>query len=369
MRLLKWALIVAPLITAAALVAASMQTARVEVVNDLAIARANETIEVKRPGVGPFVVRDAAGTEIASQMIGDGVVIFQASFGPKEVRNFTVTPGPPAKAEPRVFGRFVPERSDDFAWENEKIAFRVYGPGLETDPREPLVSSGLDVWCKRTDRLVIDAWYKSGAYHTDTGEGCDCYKVGRGRGCGGTGILTDGGLHPSRNFRTWKVLARGPVRVVFELAYEPWDAGGVKVSEVKRITLDAGTQLNRVRSTFAIRGAESATVAVGLSEPAGSKRLASPENGWIGVWGAAEGQANGHIGTGVVFPPKAKVELKDAADGALVLTRAKTGEPVDYYVGAGWSKAGFADSAAWGTYLAEFAARLKSPLRVTIKGE
>jgi hypothetical protein len=357
------------LIAMAVFAAASIQAVRIEVVNDLPTARANETIEVKRTGVGPFVVRDAAGTEVVSQMIGDGVVIFQASFGPKEVKTFTVTPGTPAKAASKVFGRFVPERSDDFAWENDKIAFRVYGPGLEVNPKELLVSSGIDVWCKRTDKLIINTWYKSGTYHTDTGEGCDCYKVGKGRGCGGTGIWKDGALHLSRNYRTWNVLASGPVRLVFELTYEPWEAGGVKVGEVKRFTLDAGTQLNRVQSTFAIQGSDSATVAVGLSESIGFKMLASPENGWIGVWGAADGETNGHNATGVVFPPKAKVELKEAQDNVLLLTLVKTGEPVEYYAGAGWSKSGFADSAAWGAYLAEFAARLKSPLRVTIKEE
>ena len=30
--------------------------------------------------------------------------------------------------EAMAFGRFVPEREDDFAWENDKVAFRVYGP-------------------------------------------------------------------------------------------------------------------------------------------------------------------------------------------------------------------------------------------------
>jgi hypothetical protein len=53
----------------------------------------------------------------------------------------------------------------------------------------------------------------------------------------------------------------------------------------------------------------------------------------------------------------------------MLLTPAKTGEPVEYYVGAGWSKGGFADSAAWKAYLAGFAMRLKSPLRILVKGD
>ncbi len=349
------------------LTATLAQAAQIEVANDLDIARPNETIEVKLGGHGPFVVRDANGNEIVSQMIGDDTVIFQASFAPKETRKFTVTPGKPATAEPKVFGRFVPERDDDFAWENDKIAFRVYGPALETDPKELLVSSGVDVWCKRTDRLIINQWYKSGHYHTDQGEGCDCYKVGKGRGCGGTGIWKDGALYVSKNYRQWKVLDNGPIRFTFELTFEPWDAAGIKVSEVKRISLDAGTHFNHVRSTFTIQGADSATVAVGLSEHKGFKLLAAPQDGWIGVWDIADGKNNGMNATGIVFPPTTKVEFKEAHESALLLTSIRNGEPLDYYIGAGWSKSGFANSADWEAYLRAFAMRLRSPLRVTVR--
>ena len=51
-------------------------------------------------------------------------------------------------------GRFVRERNDDFAWENDLVAHRVYGPALETAKKEPLVSSGIDVWVKRTHRFM-----------------------------------------------------------------------------------------------------------------------------------------------------------------------------------------------------------------------
>jgi len=31
----------------------------------------------------------------------------------------------------KTYGRYVPERLDDFAWENDKIAFRTYGKSLD----------------------------------------------------------------------------------------------------------------------------------------------------------------------------------------------------------------------------------------------
>ncbi|NBU36028.1 MAG: DUF4861 domain-containing protein [Bacteroidetes bacterium] len=36
----------------------------------------------------------------------------------------------------KTYGRFVPERKEDFAWENDKIAFRMYGKELENTPKE-----------------------------------------------------------------------------------------------------------------------------------------------------------------------------------------------------------------------------------------
>jgi hypothetical protein len=41
-----------------------------------------------------------------------------------------------------------------------------------------------------------------------------------------------------------------------------------------------------------------------------------------------------------------------------------------YYAGFGWDKSGDFDCVEdWETYLSQFAARLKSPLRVTVKGQ
>jgi hypothetical protein len=74
----------------AVLAAASIRAAQVEVSSNLDAPRSNETIEVKLKSAGSAIVRDAAGTEVQSQMIGDDTVIFQASFVPKETKKFTV---------------------------------------------------------------------------------------------------------------------------------------------------------------------------------------------------------------------------------------------------------------------------------------
>ena len=58
--------------------------------------------------------------------------------------------------EKKVMARFVPERSDDFVFENNLIAGRFYGEALEGNPTSP----GLDIWVKLPGKLVAYEWYK-----------------------------------------------------------------------------------------------------------------------------------------------------------------------------------------------------------------
>lgn len=90
-----------------------------------------------------------------------------------------------AVQEPMAYGRFVPDREDDFAWENDKVAFRVYGPAS----RGVGPVSGVDAWFKKVDYPIIDKWYaerlEGKSYHEDRGEGYDPFHVGPTRGVGG----------------------------------------------------------------------------------------------------------------------------------------------------------------------------------------
>ena len=47
--------------------------------------------------------------------------------------------------EPKVMARYVPERADDFVFENNLIAGRIYGKALEGNPTSP----GIDIWVKK----------------------------------------------------------------------------------------------------------------------------------------------------------------------------------------------------------------------------
>lgn len=395
----RWVL--AALLAANALNAGAAERLVVTVKHDLAAARPAETIaiawaEVSRrlPGalLQKLAVRDASGrvlpyqvTNVAPQAKdpkGEGTaygeLIFQHDFaaGERSAR-FTVekteTVAPPFSV--KAFARYVPERLDDFAWENDKIAHRTYGPALaEPAPpgsdKEVLVTSGIDIWFKRPAYPIVDRWYNKGHdhYHKDQGEGLDMYAVGRTRGAGGTGIWNGSRLFTSRNYAGWRVIANGPVRAVFELSFDRWDADGVQVSEVKRFTVDAGHYFQRVESTFTAPGEQALTVALGLN-----KRPAYREQQpVVSVYRAPDTlmqwvrqSSAGDFGTAIVLPG-AQGYAADA-DNELIFTKASTAQPLRYYLGAAVDWSGeFPTAEAWQAYVEGFRKRIASPIRIDI---
>jgi hypothetical protein len=391
---------------AAALSAASAAVAArlvVTVTHELAIARPAETITVPFSEVAAALpgallqklsVKDSAGRELPYQVtnvapqakdpenrgLAYGELIFQHDFAAGEQSaTFTVerteTVAPPFPV--RAFARYVPERLDDFAWENDKIGHRTYGPALaapaDGSGKEVLVTSGLDIWCKRVSYPIVDRWYNKGHdhYHHDEGEGMDLYNVGPSRGCGGTGVWDGRTLHVGGNYRTWRILANGPIRAVFELTYDTWMSGGVMVSETKRFTVDAGHNLDRIDSTFAITGAREVTIGIGLNKTPADKgqeprieTIPVEADGSLAQW--IEQKTNGSLGTALIVPPADFIGFAEDDRNRLVLARAQAGRPLTYYAGAGWSKAGeFTTRQAWLDYVAACAARARTPVRVT----
>ena len=394
-------------VLASVAVLAAAEQMLVTVTHDLAIARPAETIVVPWSQVNAalpgallqrIAVKDAAGrvrpyqvTNVAPQAkdpkgvgIAYGELIFQHDFAVGEKSaTFTVekidavAPVFPIK----TFGRYVPERLDDFAWENDKIGHRTYGPALAAPAvpgvtKEVLVTSGLDVWCKRVNYLIVDRWYNKGHdhYHKDEGEGMDMYQVGPSRGCGGTGVWDGKTLYVSRNYKSWKVITNGPVRTVFELAYDIWDAAGMQVSEVKRFTVDAGHNLDQIESTFTVAagGPKEITVAIGLNKNPADKNqdasvalTSSAATRMLTQW--VTQKTNGELGTALIMPAGSFVGFAADTLNELILAKATTGQPLRYYAGAGWSKAGeFKSQTDWNAYVAACAARAASPIKITV---
>jgi hypothetical protein len=402
LRLLLLAALIAPVAAGAA------ERLTVTVSHDLHAARPSETITVPWADVNRalpnaliqhLVVKDAAGQVLPYQVtnvaplskdpknigVAYGELIFQHSFNAGEKSaSFTVEktdalqPVFPFKA----YGRYVQERLDDFAWENDRIAHRIYGPALAAPAppgsgKEVLETSGIDIWFKRVDYPIVDRWYNKGHdhYHKDEGEGLDMYNVSQTRGAGGTGVWSGGKLHTSGNWKSWKVLANGPVRAVFELTYDSWDANGIKVAEVKRFTVDAGQQLDQVESTFSFTGADKLTVAVGLNKTPANKKL-EPQiavardsaSRALTQWVVLRAGGSGAYGTAVVLP--ASTGFAEDPLNELVLASVEPGKPLRYWIGAAWDKAGkITSQEAWQSYVAAAAARAAHPVKVALRAD
>jgi hypothetical protein len=375
--------------------------------NPGAIARPSETIAVAWTEVAQAIpgallqhltVKGPDGAVLAYQVtninpeakdptgvgIAYGDILFQHDFSAGEgsasftiERSEAVAPVFPAK----VFARFAPERLDDFAWENDKIAHRTYGPALAAPDvdhtgKEVETESGIDVWCKRVSYLIVDRWYNKGHshYHKDEGEGMDMYDVGKSRGDGGTGIWDGTALSVENNFRTWKVVANGPIRAEFELTYDSWSAGGLTVTETKHYTVDAGHNLDQVDSTFTVAGASTADLTVGIGL---NKKSSDPgqdphtqctqvkDDGTISIWDVEK--THGSLGTAVIVPAQNVVGYAEDKMNQLILAKASPGKPLRFYAGAGWSKDGeFTTQEVWNSYLASWAARIRKPVTVAV---
>jgi pectinesterase len=323
-------------------------------------------------------VRDQrSGVELLTQAVdndGDGKydeLIFQTDLAPRETRNFELSAGErriPAAHDFKAYGRFVREREDDFAWENDRIAHRTYGKALETWLQEPLTSSAIDVWTKRVPRLVINDWYMVDDYHREHGEGGDFYSAGDSRGCGGNGIWAGNRLYPSANFVDSRVLANGPIRLIFELTYPAWEMAGARVSEVKRITLDAGQNFDHLESHYTIDG-NSALLedAIGIRKGTNAQSSSSREEGTLRTWEKLGD--HGQLGCAVIAEPSSISGFTEDQKNFLVTVKLPVNRVVSYYAGFGWSNDGFPKVEDWDRYVAEYAERLKSPVKVAISAQ
>ncbi len=392
--------------------------------NSLPAERNGEMVEVavapvlkKLGDAKEIIVTDADGKEIPSQITYDGKLIFQANVAAKGKAIYYVKPGTPQKYEPKVHGRQFPERKDDMAWENDRVAFRCYGPALERSGEK---AWGNDIWNKRTSKLVIEERFAleldadlikaarklrrlgynnladdidmAKSYHVDRGNGMDCYKVGPTLGCGTAALLANGGkdIAYPHCYRGYEILDRGPLRFTVRLAYGKEKVDGQEVTEVRIISLDAGSQMNKAVVTY--EGLTSALpVATGI--------IVHNENPDAYVLNADKGymayedlgdpyqfkekyrqqylKDYGKIYTGAVYTKpvnEIKFQAGEGLPGAtghiLGISTYNPGTTYTYYFGTGWSRnpeTSFQSLNDWEAYLSTFAQNLKSPLKVTVK--
>jgi len=256
---------------------AGAQNVKIIVNNDEKVQR-QEVVEVsaqqlyEKLGISygsPVIVKNALGQQVGYQLTHDSLLLVDASVRPCGKAEFTVEKGTPR--EPKVFvtGRQYPERVDDIAWENDRTAYRIYGPALQRNKERAF---GVDVWVKNTPDLEVEKRYntelsnhhaieklkregktqealdmeEATTYHFDHGYGLDCYKVGPTLGGGAPALVDNGELVLPYCYRDYQILDNGPLRFTVRVDYNPTAIGKDKnVVEHRIISLDKGSNFNR----------------------------------------------------------------------------------------------------------------------------
>ena len=317
-----------------------------------------------------LILVDNEGTQLPWQLVTNGTdtesIIFPVSLKAGEAQTFRITEGEPETFEPLVYGRLVPERKDDFAWENNRTAFRVYGPALKATGE---ISNGMDFWAKRTESLIIDKWYKNdlagvASYHQDHGEGVDFFKVGRTLGLGMTAPVDRDTLCLGDNFVTAEILDNGPLRLTFRLTYDPYPVGENRVTETRIISLDAYSLFNRVTHLFETEK-ETLTLATGIVMHDPVTPVTFGDTDGIIAYETPGNETNGTIYTAAIHP--GGFEAVQTLDGHYAgINSYQPGKPYTCYVGGGWSKAGFDSFEEWVELLKAEKEKINHPLKIVI---
>lgn len=385
---------------------------KVEVENSTDWVRMNETVEVDFAKIAErlqlvesdaVVVLDNKGEQMPYQITFDGKLIFMVDeLEPHHVRAYLIQAGIPDTFDVCATGDYYPERVDDIAWENGCIAFRAYGPALQESGERAF---GYDVWAKRVDYPVVaeryaaelnaetvaevarlkmadpeaaSALYNSVSYHVDHGNGLDYYKVGPTLGAGATALVDSlGAIVYPYCYEDFEILDNGPLRFTVSLRYRPFVFGNDTVVETRVITLDEGSQLNRIDVTYHNLKSPAAMVSgIVLHDVDGVMEY----DATLGYAAYAEpaDSINGQTFLGMAYGTSVQraeptyfsetERVERGAEGHLLLERMYVpGETVTYYTGAGWSKWGFDTPQDWFVYMKYFANKLSAPLVVTLK--
>ena len=263
----------------------------------------------------------------------------------------------PKSEEAKVLARHVPERMDDFVFENNLIAGRIYGKALEGNPTSP----GIDIWVKMPGKLVANEWYAAAQedpdyYHHNHGQGKDCYKVSTTLGGGASAPLIENRFcKPATNWRSYEILEEGPDKVVFVLNYPEWEEGGETFSLSKKITVVPDTYFCKVEDTYTFSGeyGDELNIACGVfrhPEQETIEQELTSEN-FYALWEHASDQSiepeDGMLGVAVILPGADYVGLSHGDDHGICVKKVKSGEPFTYYFGSCWSKGNIQTAADW----------------------
>ena len=256
-----------------------------------------------------YIVKNKKGQQIGSQITYDGNLLIDASVRPHGSATYYVSIGKPYPQKVWATGALYKMRKDDLAWENDRCAYRVYGPALQRSGER---SFGTDIWVKNTpDNVVYDRYIKDmngnikgdkidakvrtlqkqektlesqakneknktkavkleaqlktiqahrkslqteskevdilTSFHLDHGNGLDPYRVGATLGLGAPSLMVGQNQVLPYCYKDYKILDNGPLRFTVELTYNPSTVGDMKnVVEHRIISLDKGSNFNKM---------------------------------------------------------------------------------------------------------------------------
>ncbi len=347
----------------------------------------------------PVIVRNAFGQEVPSQQTYDGKLLFEAAARPGTATSFTVCEGTPSSYKVFATGACYPQRLDDVAWENDRCAYRVYGPALQARGER---SFGVDVWSKCTPDMVVEKRYQQDCYgnavrdvynrrgltaqhdsvlhaysfHFDRGEGLDAYAVGPSLGCGAPALVFDSRLVMPYCYKDYEILDNGPLRFTVRLTFPAVAVGRDKaVVEHRIILLDKGSNFNRCELWYDGLSRETNVAAGVVVHKADTESLVMDADK---VLYADPTDRPDKLGTqvfvGVLFPDgHADSRLMPSDEGGDIVENAvgivpyKSGQHLVYYFGSAWSGYDVRTFAEWQARAESHLVSLRHPFEITIK--
>ena len=345
-----------------------------------------------------FIVYDPAGLELPYQLTYDNKVLVEAGVSPHSTLTLTLKKGTPQVFKTVCYGRIYPERKDDYAWENDRGAYRVYGPALQKTGER---SYGTDVWSKNTPELVVeqrywtedvvmmptveklrrenrqkgDSLYRTISYHHDHGRGMDLYKVGATLGCGTPALMNGDDLVYPYCFKSYEVLDNGPLRTTVQLNYENKAFNSDSITEHRLVTLDKGSNFNRC-TVWYTGMTKPARLASGVVIHSENKENYVLEKDYVAY---ADPTDNPRVNNCQLFVatlyPQGDVQTRlkpfdqprNGNEGhALAILNEYKGERFTYYFGSAWSKYDVRTMSEWQQRIAWTLRSLRQPLKVAI---
>ncbi|MDR0811654.1 MAG: DUF4861 domain-containing protein, partial [Paludibacter sp.] len=332
-----------------------------------------------------YILKDSAGAEVACQLVFDAnkipqSLIFQADVKANDKTVYTLAKGEPTPVTPKTAAFFVPERKDDFAWENDLAAYRMYGPALANE--NP--SNGVDLWLKCVEYPIMRKFYddehhNGKSYHHDWGEGLDCYKVAHTLGAGGVALYLNDTLWVGNHYDRYEILETGALRSAFTLTYDSVKVGDSYYKEEITITTAAGSPLNKAVVKFTGKQ-QPLQIAAGIFmhgtfiDAAQKFRATMASDNDLHYLVYAEDATSEETPTipagrnyvGVVLP-NSHNGSQGKGEHFLILADYQQDTEITYYFGGGWSKWKFPTDDDWKNAVVKFAENLKEPLKVIVK--